>query len=177
MNNPVIDARIWKNLRKKWTDLHSNGHKVSVSFQLISDPNDKNNILAIDVVQTIDDEIVVDTIQRSAGEAYAALGIDGLLREQLEQTYKDIARPLYLQAGQSDATLKIAMSPTSPTSGELCGVLEKHGPEARSNIQVNYQHYYILNAICEKMGIQMGKSLSMITAAYRGDDLEFSFDC
>jgi hypothetical protein len=176
MKNIGVDLEIWKILRKKWADLHSSGHEVSVEFQLVSHPSDKNNILAIDVIQTVDDEIIVETVQRNAGESYTTLAIDGLSKEQLEQTYKDIARPLYLQADQRDVTLKIAMAPTSPISGELRGVLEKHGPDAKSNIQVNYQHYYILNAIREKMGKQMGKSLSKITAAYRGDDLEFSFD-
>jgi hypothetical protein len=177
MNKPSIDLEIWEGLQTKWRYLHFSGYKVSVEFQLVCHPNDKNNILAIDVVQTINGEIAVETVQRSAGESYAALGIDGLSQEQLEQTYEDIARPLYLQADQSDATLKIAMSTTSPTSGELCCVLEKHGPEASSNIQINYLHYYILNAIREKMQEQTGKSVSRITAAYRGDDLEFSFDC
>jgi hypothetical protein len=172
MNNPGMDLEIWKNLRKKWADLESSDHKVSVEFQLLSDPNVKNNIFAIDVVQKIDDGVVVETVQRNAGEAYTALGIDRLSAEQLEETYVDIASSLHEQG----ATLTVTMSPTSSTSGELRGVLEKYDPDVKSSIPVNYHHYYILNALREKMTQQLGKSCSKVTAVYRGENVEFSFD-
>lgn len=175
MKNPGIDLEIWKTLRKKWADLSFNGHKVSVEFQLLSDPNGQKNILAIDAIQTIDDEIVVETVQRTEKAAYATLGLTELSVEQLKETYKKISKPLYLQAKHHDAPLTVTMCPTSSTSGELRGVLEKHNPEIRSSIPVNYQHYYILNALRERMSEQLGKNLGKVTAVYGGDDVKFLF--
>jgi hypothetical protein len=172
MNNPSMDLETWKQLRTKWADLHSSGRNVNVEFQLLSDPNDKNNILAIDVVQTIDNEIVVETVQRNAGEACTTLGISGLSVEQLEDAYADIANSLYEHGG----TLTVTMSPTSATSGELRGVLRRQNSDTTRSIPVNYHHYYILNALREKMSEQRGQNLGLIKAVCRGDDVEFSFD-
>jgi len=172
MNTPGINQEIWQSLRKKWADLESSGHKVRLEFQLLSDPNDKNNIFAIDVVQKIDDGVVVETVQRNAGEAYTALGIDRLSAEQLEETYVDIANSLY----EPGATLTLTMSPTSDTSGELRGVLRKQNSDVKTSIPVNYHHYYILNALREKMSGQLGKSWRKVKVVCDGKDVEFSFD-
>jgi hypothetical protein len=176
MNNPGIDLEIWKQLNKKWTDLDSRGHKVKVEFRLISDPKDEHNILAIDVVQTIDDEIVVETVQRNVGEAYATLGIDELSSEQLELAFKDLAHPLWLEAKEKDAILIVTMTPTSPASGEIRGVLERSNSVVKCNVAVNYQHYYALNALREKMFERTGKSWSKVTAVYKAEDAVFHFD-
>src|SRR5688572_743030 len=97
MNNPGIDLEIWKQLRKKWSDLNTSGHKVKVDFRLIADPNDENKILVIDVVQNINDETVTETVQRSAGEAYATLGLAGLSMERLVEVYKEMMHQLHRQ--------------------------------------------------------------------------------
>ena len=157
MNNPGIDLEIWENLRKKWADLNSRGHKVSIEFRLVSHPADRKNILAIDVVQRINDDIVVETIQKKAGEAYMPMGIHGLSIEQLKDAYQSIASE---DAGQRDADLIVTMTPTSPTSGALHGVLEKHNSDIQNSVAVNYRHYYVLNALREKMIEQRGENWS-----------------
>src|SRR5687768_9811514 len=118
MNNPGIDLEIWKQLRRKWTQLDESGHKVKVDFRLIADPRDENKILAIDVVQNIDDELITETVQRGAGEAYATLGIAGLSMEGLVEVYKKMMHQLHRQAKQRDAGLIVTMTPSSSTSGE-----------------------------------------------------------
>lgn len=176
MKNPGIDLEIWKRLRKKWADLNVNGHKVSVRFDLITHPDDNKNILAIDVIQTIDNELVIETIQRDTGEAYAVLGINGLSRERLEKVYEDIVLSLFLQTTQRDTTMTVNMSPTSPTSGELRGFLEKHNSDSKESVQLNYQHYYILNALREKMIEQLGENWDEVKVVCRADHVEFYFD-
>ena len=98
MNNPGIDLEIWERLRKKWADLQSDGHSLEIEFRLITDPKDEDNVLAIDVIQTVDDEVFTETVQRNAEEAYAALGIAGLSMERLVEVYKEIMRQLFRQA-------------------------------------------------------------------------------
>jgi hypothetical protein len=176
MNNPGIDLEIWKQLRKKWTDLDASGHKVKVEFKLIADPNDENRILVIDVIQNIDDQIVTETVQRTAGEAYATLGISGLSMERLVEVYKNIMHQLHRQAKQRDAALIVTMSPSSSTSGEVRGVLEKPGSDAKGSVLVNYRHYYILNALREKMIELLGDGWSKVRAVYRPEELEFYFE-
>src|SRR5512141_3054078 len=95
MNNPGIDLEIWKQLNKKWADLEAGGHTLKIDFKLISDPNNENNILAIDVIQNIDKKIVLETVQRIAGEAYAILGIAGLSMERLVEAYKEMTQQLH----------------------------------------------------------------------------------
>jgi hypothetical protein len=123
MNNPGIDLEIWKQLRKKWADLDVRGHKIKVDFQLIAHPMEKNNILAIDVIQHIDGKPVTETVQRVAGAAYSALGIVGLPRERLVDVYKGMMKQLHSQTKVREIDLIVTMSLTSPTSGELTGLL------------------------------------------------------
>ena len=176
LNNPGIDLGIWKQLRKKWSDLDASGHKLKIDFKLIAHPNDENNILAIDVIQNINDELITETVERNAGEAYKALGIAGLSKERLIEVYKEIMHQLHQQAKQKDADLIVTMSLTSPASGEVRGYIQKSNSDAKSSVLVNYQHYYTLNALRGKMIQDAGDSWSKVRAVYRSNDLEFYFE-
>ncbi len=176
MNNPGIDLEIWKQLRKKWTELDAKGHKIKVDFKLIADPQDKNKILVIDVIQHIDDKPITETVQRIAGEAYATLGIAGLSMERLVEVYKEMMKQLHSQAKQRDMELTMTMSPHSPTSGEVQGILAMPDAPVQSHILVNYRHYYVLNALREKMIESTGDAWKQVRAVYHAGELEFYFE-
>ena len=176
MNNPGIDLEIWKQLRKKWSDLDADGYKLKIDFKLIAHPNDENNILAIDVIQNINEELITETVQRNAGEAYAALGIAGLSMESLVEVYKEMMHQLHGQAKQRAADLIVTMSLSSPTSGEVRGYVEKRNSDIKSSVLVNYQHYYMLKALQEKMVDLVGDGWMKVKAIYRSGSLEFYFE-
>ncbi|MBN2118140.1 MAG: hypothetical protein JW730_16305 [Anaerolineales bacterium] len=174
-NNPGIDTATWEGLRKKWSALEAAGHALKIEFKLVADPKDEENILAIDVFQHIDEEVITETVQRKAGEADATLGIAGLSMERLVVVYKGMMKQLHAQqAGRHDAELIVTMSPSSKTSGEIRGYLEKS--DGKSSVQVDYQHYYVLNALREKMIEAVGDAWSRVRAVYGSDSLEFYFD-
>jgi hypothetical protein len=175
MNNPGMDFEIFKQLRQKWTDLDAQGHTLKVDFQLVAHPTEKDNILAIDVVQHIDGKPVTETVQRKAGEAYAVLGIAGLSMEQLVDVYKGMLKELHSQADLGDISLTVTMKPTSPTSGEVSGLLAMPGAPEQSPVPVNYQHYYVLNALRDRMIETRGECWSEVRAVYHAGELEFSF--
>ena len=175
MNNPGIDLEIWKQLRKKWSDLDASGYKLKIDFKLIAHPDDENNILAIDVFQNIDHELITETVERNSGEADTMLGIAGLSAERLIDVYKEIMHQLHRQAKQKDTDLIVTMSPTSLTSAEVRGYLQKSNSDVRSSVPVNYQHYFILKALRGKMTQDVGVS-SKVKAVYRSDNLEFYFE-
>jgi hypothetical protein len=175
MNNPGIDLAIWKRLRKRWTELEKAGHKLKIDFQLFADVDDENNILAIDVIQNIDSEVIIETVERNSGEADTMLGIAGLSAERLIEVYKGMMRRLHQQIKQEDMDLIVTMSPTSLTSGEVRGYLQKSNSDAGNSVPVNYQHYYILKALRGKMTQDVGVS-STVRAVYRSDNLEFYFE-
>jgi hypothetical protein len=174
MKNPGMDFEIWKQLRKKWMDLDASGHSVKVDFQLIAHPTEKNNIMAIDVIQHIDGKPVTETVQHRAGEADAALGITGLSAEQLEEILKRMLGQLGSQSGQEGVVATITMTPTSSTSGEMTGILE--APGASVPVPVNYQHYYVLNALRDRMMEASGERWSRVKAVYQAGDLKFDFE-
>jgi hypothetical protein len=176
MDNPGMDRAIWERLRNKWSELDKNGHKLTVEFRLVADPKDDKNILAIDVIQNVDGEVITETVQRNAGEAYQTLGIVGLSKEELIEVYKEMMDQLHRKFQQQDADLIVTMAPTSPTSGEIRGYTEKHDSGEKSTVLVNYQHYYLLSALREKMMDSSGKSWSMVRAVYRSGELEFYFE-
>lgn len=176
MNNPGIDLEIWKQLRKKWTELDASGYKLKIDFKLIAHPNDENNVLAIDVFQNINDELITETVQRNGGEGYAPLGIDGLSMERLVEVCKGMMNQLHSQAKQQDADLIVTMAPSSPASGETRGYVEERQSAIKSSVLVNYQHYYVLNALREKMIESTGDGWSKVRAVYRSGDLEFYFE-
>lgn len=176
MNNPGMDIEIWKQLNRKWDELDSKGHQLKVEFKLITSPDDTDRTMMIDVIQRIDDEIVVDTVQHKVGEAYEALGLVGLSMERLVQVYKDILKNIHNQAKQYKSDLIITMSPTSHTSGEVQGYLQSHDEPVKQAVDTNYKHYYVLNALREKMIEQLGEDWKQVKAIYKSDVLEFYFD-
>src|SRR5215207_6100286 len=113
-NNPGIDLAIWKRLRKRWAELENAGHKLKIDFHLLADVDDENNILAIDVIQTINNEVITETVERNSGEANSMLGIAGLSAERLIEVYKEMMRQLHQQIKQEDMDLIVTMSSTSP---------------------------------------------------------------
>ncbi len=74
MNNPGIKEEVWYALNQKWKRLTNDGHIVKVEFNILVNPIE-NEALAIDVAQNIDNEWIVQTVQRQAGEAYPFLKI------------------------------------------------------------------------------------------------------
>ena len=72
--------------------------------------------------------------------------------------------------------LIVTMSPTSPTSGEVRAYLEKPDVSVKSSILVNYRHYYMLNALRDRMIESLGESWSQVRAVYHAGDLEFYFE-
>lgn len=177
MNNPGIDLKIWEQLRKKWSELNANGHKVEIEFKLITAPGDDDKVLLIDVVQKIDNETITETVQKTPREAYPTLGIDGLSMEELVAVHKKKMQKLYDQAGgRTNMILTVNMCLTSDISGELKGTIEEKDSGVTSSIKVNYIHYYILNALREKMITTIGENWSRVKAVYQYDALEFYFE-
>jgi hypothetical protein len=176
MNNLGIDLAIWKRLRKRWAELEKAGHKLKIDFYLLADVNDEENILAIDVIQNIDNEVITETVERNSGEADAMLGIIGLSTERLIEVYKEMIRQLHSQIKQQDADLIVTMSPSSPVSGEVRGYLQDSTSDIKSSVLVNYQHYYLLNALRKKMIQDVGDSWTKVRAVYHSDNLEFYFE-
>ena len=175
MNNPGIDLEIWERLRKKWNDLNASGNEVKVEFRLIADPKDEKHVLIIDVIQKINDETVLETVQRSAGEADTTLGIAGLSMERLVSVLKGMMHQTHRQEKQSEAKLIVTMSPSSPVSGEVKGILEVPDSGTKS-VLVSYRYYYLLNALRERMIELLGDRWSMVKAVYQPDALEFYFE-
>ena len=176
MNNPGMDFEIWKGLRRKWTELDARGHNVKVEFQMVAHPGEKEDVLAIDVVQHIDGKPVTETVERQAGEAYAALGIAGLSMERLVEVYKEMLGQLGSRSKVSNIDVIVTMSPTSETSGELTGLLAMPDAPVQSPVQVNYQHYYVLNALRERMSEMLGERWSQVRAVYHDGNVEFHFE-
>ena len=176
MNNPGIDFEIWKGLRRKWTALDARGHKVKVDFQLIAHPGKQEEVLAIDVVQHIDGKPVTETVQRQAGEAYAPLGIAGLSAERLVEVYKEMLGGLHSQARSKDIDVVVTMAPTSETSGEVRGLLVVPDAPVQSPVQVDYRHYYVLNALRDRMSEMLGERWRQVRAVYHEGNVEFYFE-
>ena len=176
MNNPGIDLERWAQLRAKWTELDAQGHTIKVDFQLVAHPQDQKDILSIDVVQHIDGEPVTETVQRRAGEAYAVLGIAGSSTEQLVGVYKEMLKQLQGAAGRREMDLVVSMSPTSAASGEVRAYLQQPGAAERAPLQVDYRHYYVLNALRDRMIETLGERWRQVRAVYHEDALEFYFD-
>ena len=176
MNNPGIDLAIWKQLKRKWAELDESGHKVEIEFNLILTGDAEERTIAIDVVQKIDNKIVLETVQREAGEAYEILGIAGLSIERLVEIYKEKLKVLYKQIQNANTFLTVTMTPSSSLSGEVKACLDDRNKNQKSSVQVNYQHYYLLNALRDKMIEIVGDAWSQVRAVYWQDTLEFYFE-
>jgi hypothetical protein len=176
MNNPGLDPLIWQRLKENWSHLQSAGSKLEIEFRLISDPGDEKNILAIDVIQKINADVLTETVQKNAGEAYATLGITGLAVEALTQAYKNQLRKLLGQTDQAETDLVVTMTPTSTTSGEVRAYRGQENSDVRHSLPVNYVHYYLLTALREKMVDIVGDRWNSVKAVYRSGELEFYFE-
>ena len=178
MNNPGIDLEIWKQLNKKWAGLEAGGDTLKIDFKLISDPNNENNILAIDVIQNIDKKIVIETVQCIAGEAYATLGLAGLSLERLVEVYREMMQQLHntTRPRDFDMDLVVTMSHHSATSGEVDGHLVHPEAPVQSSVSVDYRHYYMLSALREKMIESTGDAWRSVRATYQSGGLEFYFE-
>jgi hypothetical protein len=169
-------VKVWKQLRKKWIRLDEKGHPLKVDFKLVTIGSKKDKTLAIDVVQSIDDEIIVETIQRRKSEANVALGIAGLSIEHLKDVYKQMMTQLCVQAGRPERDLVITMSPTSETSGEVRGYFQSHDEPVKQAVLTNYQHYYVLNALREKMIEQLGENWKQVRVVCKQDAVNYYFE-
>jgi hypothetical protein len=176
MKNPGIDLTVWKQLKEKWIKLDANGHSLKIDFRLVTNASEKDKTLAIDVVQTIDDEIIVETVQRRKAEAYAALGISELSVEGLKDVFKEMMAQLHGGSGRPESDLVVTMSPTSETSGEVTGYLQSHDEPVKQAVLTNYQYYYVLNALREKMIEQLGEGWKRVKTVYKPGVVEFYFE-
>jgi hypothetical protein len=176
MNNTDMDFEIWKQLKQKWTDLDAKGHKLKVDFQLIAHPSEENNVLAIDVIQHIDGKPVTETVQRSVGEAYAVLGLAGLSVDDLKEVYKGMMRQLCSESEHDDVAASVTMTPTSATSGELQGFRGSPDTLLQQPVVVNYQHYYVLSALRDKMVEASRECWKSVKAVYHAGDLQLQFE-
>jgi hypothetical protein len=176
MNNPGIDQAIWERLRKKWTELQAAGHKIEIEYRLIHPPEEEETILAIDVVQKVDEDIFTETVQGKAEEANTTFGISGLSMEGLVETYKEILYQYCRQGPSQNVQVTVSLSLTSPVSGELRATIEDPEGNTKKSLQVNYKHYYLLNAIRGKMVELLGDGWQTARAVYRSGGLEFYFE-
>lgn len=176
MNNPGIDLTIWEQLKQKWDELDRNGHSIKIDFKLIVDKDKEDKTLAIDVIQKIDDDIVTETVQHGAGEAYEKLGIADLSLERLVEVYKEKLHQLHRESNMPYTYLIVTMTPNSPISGEINGYLEEREKDQKISIEVNYQHYYLLNAIRDKMIELVGDGWRQVKAVYWKNTLELFFE-
>ena len=176
MENPGIDLTVWEQLKRKWDKLDREGCSLEIEFKLIIDKNNEDKTLAIDVVQKIDGEVSIETVQHVAGEAYETLGIAGLSLERLVEVYKEKLHQLQSQSNMPYAYLIVTMTPSSPSSGETKGYLEKRKKKQKFSVPVNYQHYYLMNAIRDKMIELVGDAWHQVKAVYWQGELKLYFE-
>ncbi len=173
-----MKEEIWTALREKWTQLDAEGHTVKVDFQLLNDPANKTNVLAIDAAQNIDGEWFVQTEQRQPKEAYPLLRIEGLELEQLTELAAQAINSLVqlvIGEGASEDEMHLFLKWVSPASAEVHGyVLSKNGE--RISLRTNYQHYSLLNEILEQTSQLRGERYAGLEA-YRSPGQGISFRC
>ena len=126
-----------------------NGRDVNVEFNVLKDPQDASRDLAIDVAQNIDGEWVVQTVQQKAGEADPVIGIEGLGLDQLVELAGSVVDSLTTEETRQ-AEMHLVLKRISPETSEIHGHIVTPAGE-RSGVRANYRHYYVLNAILEKM--------------------------
>ncbi len=158
--NPGIEQKEWAELNKKWDVLQKSGHTLSVSFQLVTDPNDKKRVMAIEVQQKIDDEWVTQVFQKIAGEAYGILGIQDMSVDGLLRAYNKYAQ---IEGIPKEGTAVVSMRRINNTTGEVRGYIKSAENSKITSLKRNYQDYYILNAIQEQLGVLTGEVSTGIT--------------
>jgi hypothetical protein len=176
MKNPGLDPEQWERLTRKWASQEAGDQAVQREYRLIHSEADKDTTILLDVIQTVDDELVTETVQRRAGEADHVLGIAGLSMDGILETYKKVMDQLHQKSGPHGATLTVSMTSTSPTSGEVRAILELPDPPARRSLRVDYRHYSLLRALRDKMIEIVGDGWSSVTAVYRPGALDFFFE-
>lgn len=173
-----INPENWQRLTQRWDEIRSNGHTLEIRYRRIVAPDDENRTQVIDIIQNIDGEVFIETVECSTGEVEAILETNNLSLEGLQKEYEVILKNLLLQQPDHHGThLVVNMIPTSSSTGEISCYLER--PTGRSNIQLNYRHYYMLKALREKMSSSMGESWVQVQVIYQPgmfSNLEFYFD-
>ncbi len=96
--------------------------------------------------------------------------------ERLVEVYKGMLKQVHSQAQSRNNELTVTMTLTSLTSGELTGLFEVSDTTVQTPVQLNYQHYYLLKALRDKMVETTGDAWSQVKASYRPDELEFYFE-
>jgi hypothetical protein len=172
MNNPGIQQEIWTALHQKWSALVAEGHSLKVEFNLLKDPTNESRILAIDVVQNIDGEFHVQTLQKEKQQAYSAIGIDGFSLDQLinlaGRVVNSVTKPITGRETYDDE-IHIFMRLISLETAEIYGhVISKTGEKI--GIRSNYQHYYVLNEIAEQISKIMKEKYTEIQLHRNKDD-------
>jgi hypothetical protein len=173
MNNPGVQQEIWATLRQKWSTLLAEGHSLKVEFNVLKDPADASRALAIDVVQNIDGEFHVQTVQNEKQQAYSAIGIDGFSLDQLinlaGRAVNSVTKSITGRETYDDE-MHIFMKLISPETAEIYGhVISKTGEKI--GIQSNYQHYYVLNEIAEQISEIMKEKYAEIQLHRNKGDL------
>jgi hypothetical protein len=173
MNNPGIQQEIWTTLRQKWSTLVAEGHSLKVEFNLLKDPTNESRILAIDVVQNIDGEWHVQTVQSKKQEAYATIGIEKSNLDQLinvaSRIVNSVTKPVTGRETYDDE-MHVFMKLISPETAEIYGyIISKTGEKI--GIRSSYQHYYILNEILEQISGIMKEKYTEIQLHRNKDDL------
>lgn len=173
-----IDPENWQRLTQRWDEIRSTGHTLELRYRRIVAPDDEYRTQVIDIIQNIDAEVFIETVECSKGEVEAILETNNLSLEGLQNEYQVILKNLLMkQPDHHDTHLVVTMMPTSQSSGEISCYLER--PTSRSNVQLNYQHYYMLKALREKMSSIVGESWVRVKVIYRSgmfSNLEFYFD-
>jgi hypothetical protein len=172
MNNPGVQEEIWIALRQKWSTLVAEGHSVEVKINVIKDPQNEAKALAIDVVQKIDNEWYVQTVQSKIQEAYSAIGIEGVRLNQLidiaSRVIDSVTKPV-IGCETFDDEMHIFMRHISPMTSELHGyVISKIGE--RIEVRTNYQHYYVINEILNQISEIMNEEYTEIQLHRNKDD-------
>ena len=171
MNNPGIKEDMWTILNQKWGRLISEGHTVNVEFKLLQGP-DQSKTLAIDVVQNIDGEWVVQTVQHQAQEAYPAIGIEGFGLDQLiniaSRVVDSVTEPITGHKTYDDE-MHIYMKRISPETSELYGHIISEKGE-RIAIRSDYRHYYVINEMLEQISKIMREEYAEIQLHRNKDD-------
>lgn len=70
----------------------------------------------------------------------------------------------------------ITLSPTSETSGEVRGYFQSHDEPVKQAVVTNYKHYYVLNALREKIIEELGENWKQVKAVYKEDAVEYYFE-
>jgi hypothetical protein len=96
--------------------------------------------------------------------------------EHLKEVYAEIMAQLHSWLGQPESDLVITMSPTSEISGEVIGYLQSHDEPVKRAVLTDYQHYYVLNALRERMIEQLGEDWKQVKAIYKQGAVEFYFE-